>query len=72
MLIFDFVQKFNVVTTFEFFICCKKLNRFFTSFKYLQIMRKLFSNLLSYPLILLTKPGTILTVRSEITCIKKV
>jgi hypothetical protein len=66
MLIFDFVQKFNVVTTFEFFI------RFFTSFKYLQIMRKLFSNLLSYPLILLTKPGTILTVRSEITCIKKV
>ena len=47
------VQHFHVVTTCEFSICYTIILWFFTKFKYLQIMTKLFLNSLSFPLFLL-------------------
>jgi hypothetical protein len=61
---FFFFQNFNVVATCGFSICYKIiLQVLFTRFKYLQIMRKLLSNLLSIPLLL----RTILPVVRELT-----
>ena len=46
---------------------------FFPKFKYLQIMRKLYSNLLSFALLLLNRvPGIILLFAKEITCVKRI
>ena len=44
------VQNFNVVTTFKFSICYKIIVWFSTGMKDLQIMRKLYLNLLYFPL----------------------
>ena len=46
-------QNFNVVTTCKFCICNKCILGIFTQFKYLQYMRKLYSNLVSFSLLLL-------------------
>jgi hypothetical protein len=64
------VHKIRCCTTFWiFFICYKIQHRYYTRFKYLLILSKLYSNSLSFPL-LLYGTGTILSSVREITQIK--